>query len=81
MSAFGGIAGLQRCCRQGGFWFLIGYFVRTGDAHSRPASRGALVGRVLRRDKVIGTTSADDAFAVADAILAHDERVVELLGD
>jgi hypothetical protein len=34
----------------------------------------------LRRDKVIGTTSADDAFAVADAILAHDERVVELLG-
>jgi hypothetical protein len=65
----------------GGFWCLIGYFVRTGDAHSRPASRGALVGRVLRRDEVIGTTSAEDAFAVANAILAHDERVVGLLGD
>lgn len=51
------------------------------DAHSRPASRSALVGRVLRRDEAVGTAYAEDAFAVADAILAHDERVVELLGD
>jgi len=51
------------------------------DANARPASRSPLVGRALRRDEVIGTSSAQDAFAIADAVLAQDERVAELLGD
>jgi Transposase IS66 family len=50
------------------------------DAQTRPASGSPLVGRALRRDDVIGTASAQEAFAIADAVLAQDERVVELLG-
>jgi hypothetical protein len=50
------------------------------DAETRPSSSNSLVGRALRRDEVIGTTSAQDAFALADAVLAQDERVAELLG-
>jgi hypothetical protein len=50
------------------------------DAQARPFSNSPLVGRVLRREDVIGTSFAQDAFAVADAILAQDERVAELLG-
>jgi hypothetical protein len=49
------------------------------DATSRPTSRSPLVGRALRRDEVVGTSFADDAFAVADAVLAQDPRVAELL--
>ena len=50
------------------------------DADTRPASDRRLVGRALRRDEVIGTDAARDAFAIADAILAQDKRVAELLG-
>ena len=50
------------------------------DAETRPASSNSVVGRALRRDEVIATASAQDAFAIADAVLAHDERVAELLG-
>jgi hypothetical protein len=50
------------------------------DAQTRPASSSPLVGRALRRDDVIGTASAQEAFAIADAILVQDERVAELLG-
>src|SRR5271163_3154839 len=39
------------------------------DANIRPFSKGPLVGRALRRDEVIGTSAAQDAFAVADAVL------------
>ncbi|MFA5119616.1 hypothetical protein [Zavarzinia sp.] len=51
------------------------------DAAGRPVSASSLVGRALRRDEVIGTSLAGEAFAVADAILALDPRVAELLGD
>jgi hypothetical protein len=50
------------------------------DANTRPFSRSSLVGNALRRDQVIGTPYAQQAFAIADAILAHDERIAELLG-
>jgi len=50
------------------------------DAQARPFSNSPLVGRVLRREDVIGTSFAQDAFAVADAVLAQDDRVAELLG-
>lgn len=51
------------------------------DANTRPVSRSPLVGQMLRRDDVIGTGFAQDAFAIADAVLAHDDRAAELLGD
>jgi hypothetical protein len=50
------------------------------DASARPFSRSPLVGRGLRRDEVIGTPTAQEAFAIADAVLAQDKRVAELLG-
>lgn len=50
------------------------------DANIRPFSSSPLVGRALRRDEVIGTSAAQDAFAVADAVLAQDQRVAEILG-
>ena len=50
------------------------------DANNRPFSSSTLVGRALRRDEVIGTSAAQNAFAVADAVLAQDERVAEILG-
>jgi hypothetical protein len=50
------------------------------DAEKRPFSKTALVGEALRRDQVIGTPRAADAFAIADAVLDHDERIAELLG-
>ena len=51
------------------------------DADTRAFSRSPLVGRALRRDDVLGTLLAQDIFAVADAVLAKDERMTELLGD
>jgi hypothetical protein len=50
------------------------------DASTRPFSRSGVVGRPLRRDEVIGTPAAQEAFAIADAILAQDTRITELLG-
>jgi hypothetical protein len=50
------------------------------DASGRPASESSLVGKALRRDEVTGTAHAQDAFAIADAVLAQDPRVAELLG-
>jgi hypothetical protein len=55
--------------------------VRVIDAHDRDVAKSSLVGRALARSDVLGTPKADTAFAVADAVLALDERVVELLGD
>ena len=51
------------------------------DADARPVSESPLVGQALRRDDVLGAAFAQDVFAIADAILARDERVAELLGD
>jgi hypothetical protein len=50
------------------------------DASARPFSRSPLIGSALRRDEVIGSPDAQEAFAIADALLAHDARVAELLG-
>ncbi len=50
------------------------------DAGDRPITQSGLVGRVLARVDVVNTHFAQNAFAVADAILAQDDRVVELLG-
>ncbi len=38
------------------------------------------MGAALRRDQVIGQPIASDAFAIADAILAKDERLEEIRG-
>ena len=50
------------------------------DAKTRPLATSPLAERALDRIEVIGTALAQDAFAVADAVLAKDSRVVELLG-
>jgi hypothetical protein len=50
------------------------------DGHDRPSAKSELVGRVLRRDEVVGQPIANLAFAAVDAILAQDSRVLELLG-
>jgi hypothetical protein len=50
------------------------------DGHDRPSAKSELVGRVLRRDEVVGRPIAKQAFAAVDAILAQDTRVLELLG-
>jgi len=48
------------------------------DASKRPFAPNELVGRVLRRDEVIGTTFATDAFELVDAIWLHDNRISEV---
>jgi hypothetical protein len=50
------------------------------DANTRSFSSSSLVGQALRRDEVIGTAYAQQAFAIADAILAQDERIAEFAG-
>ena len=55
--------------------------LRVIDAQDRDVAKSPLVGRALTRGDVLGTSKADTAFAVADAVLALDERVGELLGD
>jgi hypothetical protein len=51
------------------------------DGQDRPAANSELVGRVLGRSEVIGQPIAQEAFAIVDAILAQDPRVLELLGN
>jgi len=50
------------------------------DSASRPAAEIELVGRALARAEVVGQPIAEQAFAVADAVLAEDARIAELLG-
>jgi hypothetical protein len=50
------------------------------DSASRPAAKNELVGRALARTEVVGQPIAERAFAVADAVLAEDARIAELLG-
>jgi hypothetical protein len=49
------------------------------DARDREAASNDLVGRALSRKQVIGKPIAQQAFAIADAVLAQDRRVKELL--
>lgn len=48
------------------------------DASTRPFAQSELVGRALRRDEVLGTTSATAAFELVDAIWLNDSRIVEV---
>lgn len=50
------------------------------DAGTRPVAKGGIADKALRRDEVIGTSIAQEAFRVVDAVLAQDDRVAELLG-
>jgi hypothetical protein len=50
------------------------------DSGGRPAAGSELVGRALVRADVVGQPVAGEAFSVADAVLAQDARVAELLG-
>ena len=50
------------------------------DASSRSFSHSSLIGKVLCRNDVVSTPLAQQAFAIADAVLAQDDRVAELLG-
>jgi hypothetical protein len=50
------------------------------DATTRPIAGSGLASRALRRDEVVSTAQAQQAFAIADAIIAQDNRVAELLG-
>jgi S-adenosylmethionine synthetase len=48
------------------------------DAHGRDHADPSLIKRVLRREDVIGTPLAKQVFAICDAILLLDERLVEI---
>ena len=50
------------------------------DVQGRAPSRSELVGQTLARADVIGKPIADVAFAVVDAVLSQDARVIELRG-
>ncbi|MCE9638513.1 MAG: hypothetical protein K8T90_22660 [Planctomycetes bacterium] len=50
------------------------------DSGGRPAADPAIVGRALTRTEVVGQSIVDEAFPVADAVLAQDARIAELLG-
>jgi hypothetical protein len=50
------------------------------DSAGRPADDRKMVGRALTRAEVIGRPIAGEAFPVADAVLAQDSRIAEVLG-
>jgi hypothetical protein len=50
------------------------------DAGGRTAADSKLVGRAMRREEVVGTPLAKQAFALVDAIADQDRRIAEVLG-
>jgi hypothetical protein len=50
------------------------------DSPKRPVGQSELVGRALRRDEVIGTKFAADAFELVDAIWLQERRISEVTG-
>src|SRR5262249_62181997 len=50
------------------------------DAVGRPATSQGLAEHALPRSEVIGKPIAAEAYAIADTILAKDNRIAELLG-
>ena len=50
------------------------------DATERPIAHNELVGRALRRNEVIGTAMATQAFELVDAIWLKDRRISEVTG-
>lgn len=45
------------------------------DANGRPVATSELVSKAMRRDDVVGTTLAQDVFAIFDAVLLGDKRL------
>jgi hypothetical protein len=50
------------------------------DSAGRPADDPSMVGRALSRAEVVGQPVAAESFTVADAVLAQDARIAEVLG-
>jgi hypothetical protein len=50
------------------------------DSAGRPADDPDMVGQALTRAEVVGRPVACEAFPVADAVLAQDGRIAEVLG-
>jgi predicted outer membrane lipoprotein len=48
------------------------------DGEGRPADHRSLCGQALKREEVIGTPLAANAFALFDAIWLQDPRIEEL---
>jgi len=48
------------------------------DSEARPANSRELCGRALKREEVIGTPFAQEAFQLVDAIWLHDPRIDEV---
>ena len=51
------------------------------DAAKRPVAQTDLIGRALRRDEVMDTWIAADAFELVDAIWLQDRRISEVTGN
>ena len=49
------------------------------DADTRPLQHHPWAGHLVRRDDIIGTPAAAEAFAIADAVLIQDKRPAEIL--
>lgn len=49
------------------------------DSDGRPVRYNANVGTCLRRDDVVGTPVAKQAFEIVDAIWLQDERIAEIV--
>jgi hypothetical protein len=50
------------------------------DAGDRPVASSDIVGTCLRRDDVVGTPAAKQAFEIVDAIWLQDRRIAEIVG-
>jgi hypothetical protein len=48
------------------------------DSEARPANSRALCGRALKREEVVGTPFAQEAFQLVDAIWSGDPRIDEV---
>jgi len=48
------------------------------DSEKRPANSPQLCGRAVKREEVIGTPFAQEAFQLVDAIWLHDPRIDEV---
>lgn len=59
-------------------WTMDGPQFVVGDATNRPMAQGDLVGRALGPQEVDDSPVAEEAFAMADAIWAHDDRITDL---
>jgi len=65
------IALVYDCGADGGGFMII-------DSENRPANSPELCGRALKREEVIGTPFAQEAFQLVDAIWLQDPRVDEV---